>query len=382
MLPPQNAATNPCSSGSTSDRPGFGTNLESDNSSPIVEKENELQPRISAQDLQIPDAIMCQDSLEKIFRDAEAILHEKDLTADIPSTDPLIKAVRNEAGIEPLIVKPQKKIKNIFECTCKVYSSLRVICHHSLAVSQVNGKLLEYLMEVKRSVTASAKQLPQLPNVTAGMNKGLPIELQGMKKNKVSKAAQRNRRNEQQRKEKSFTIIERASTTQTSKDPENANQAVDSTQYETHQLFQTPIELQQPRPGIQIQQQQEYQQQLQLHSQQHQNQQLQYQQPLYQYATQSLTSINNDGRHEPPKTMYATLPMQPPQFMPIQHSSFAMPTNTQSQQLIHWHSGMSPFAYEIMLFPVGVSKCYGCGKSFADKYKQPPHNLIIRLKDR
>ena len=50
--------------------------------------------------------------------------------------------------------------------------------------------------------------------------------------------------------------------------------------------------------------------------------------------------------------------------------------------LDHWHSGMSPHQYEIVLLPNNVKKCYGCGNNFAEKYRSPPFNLIVRHMDR
>ncbi len=57
-----------------------------------------------------------------------------------------------------------------------------------------------------------------------------------------------------------------------------------------------------------------------------------------------------------------------------------------SQQTAHsndqWHSGMSPFPYEVVLLPNNVRKCYGCGSDFADKYRKPPFNLIVKHVDK
>ena len=47
---------------------------------------------------------------------------------------------------------------------------------------------------------------------------------------------------------------------------------------------------------------------------------------------------------------------------------------------IEWSSSMSPYHYELVRFPSGVSKCYGCGEVFAEKYHSPPHDLIVRHK--
>lgn len=47
-------------------------------------------------------------------------------------------------------------------------------------------------------------------------------------------------------------------------------------------------------------------------------------------------------------------------------------------QIPHWHASMSPNAYKVVLTPIKVKKCYGCGCDFADKYGSSPSNLIIK----
>lgn len=49
---------------------------------------------------------------------------------------------------------------------------------------------------------------------------------------------------------------------------------------------------------------------------------------------------------------------------------------------MQWHSGMSPYHYEVALLPKKVQKCYGCGRQFAEKYRMAPHNVIIKHIDR
>ena len=59
------------------------------------------------------------------------------------------------------------------------------------------------------------------------------------------------------------------------------------------------------------------------------------------------------------------------------------PSNQQTTQSNEqWHSGMSPFPYEVVLLPNNVRKCYGCGNDFAEKYRKPPFNLIVEHIDR
>ena len=74
---------------------------------------------------------------------------------------------------------------------------------------------------------------------------------------------------------------------------------------------------------------------------------------------------------------------------------FKVPMSTnlpqQSQQLSSasllapqqaWYSGWSPYQYEVCLLPNSAKKCYGCNQDFADKYRQEPHNVVIRHTDR
>ena len=64
-------------------------------------------------------------------------------------------------------------------------------------------------------------------------------------------------------------------------------------------------------------------------------------------------------------------------------STSSTPSNQQTTQSNEqWHSGMSPFPYGVVLLPNNVRKCYGCGNDFAEKYRKPPFNLIVKHVDR
>ena len=47
-----------------------------------------------------------------------------------------------------------------------------------------------------------------------------------------------------------------------------------------------------------------------------------------------------------------------------------------------WHSGWSPYQYEVCLLPNSAEKCDGWNQNFADKYRQEPRNVVIRHTDR
>ena len=64
-------------------------------------------------------------------------------------------------------------------------------------------------------------------------------------------------------------------------------------------------------------------------------------------------------------------------------STWNTPSNQQTTQSNEqWHSGMSHFQYEVVLLPNNVQKCCGCGNDFAEKYRKPPFNLIVKHIDR
>ena len=54
---------------------------------------------------------------------------------------------------------------------------------------------------------------------------------------------------------------------------------------------------------------------------------------------------------------------------------------TQSSSQV-WHSGFSPYPYEIVVLPNNVSVCYGCHSKFLDSEKAFPSNLVIKHRDR
>ena len=47
-----------------------------------------------------------------------------------------------------------------------------------------------------------------------------------------------------------------------------------------------------------------------------------------------------------------------------------------------WHSGHSPYRYELVSLPNRVQKCYGCGMEFANNYRQSPYNIVVKHVDR
>ena len=57
-------------------------------------------------------------------------------------------------------------------------------------------------------------------------------------------------------------------------------------------------------------------------------------------------------------------------------------TNLNTLNNNHWSTASSPFPYKIVFLPTNVVKCYGSSQKFADKYRIPPHNIVVKRKDR
>jgi hypothetical protein len=59
-----------------------------------------------------------------------------------------------------------------------------------------------------------------------------------------------------------------------------------------------------------------------------------------------------------------------------------MPTAINQGDNMQWHSGQSPYRYELVILNNRVKKCYGCGQDFAVCYRQDPKNVIVRHYDK
>jgi hypothetical protein len=104
-----------------------------------------------------------------------------------------------------------------------------------------------------------------------------------------------------------------------------------------------------------------------------------WQQPQPPHARPSATRFATPSVINP--TANWQQPQPPPSFAcrtygDTQHSSPVLPTTPM------WHSGLSPYNYEIVILARNVKKCYGCGQDFVEKYRQPPHNIAVKHFDR
>ena len=138
---------------------------------------------ITAQEANLPVEAVPLASLQDIFKRAEFLLNEPGAIMKAASNEERMRTVKSRYGEDPLIVKPQKKNKNLFECNCKMFKGLGV-CADTIAVAEDNGVLIEYAGALGKKFHQSKR----VPNLTAAMDSNLSISNRGHKPNEVQKA--------------------------------------------------------------------------------------------------------------------------------------------------------------------------------------------------
>ena len=58
------------------------------------------------------------------------------------------------------------------------------------------------------------------------------------------------------------------------------------------------------------------------------------------------------------------------------------PNSSNNGNNVQWHSGHSPYHYQLVTLTNRVKKCYGCGQDFAQLYRKEPKNVIVRHYDK
>ena len=86
------------------------------------------------------------------------------------------------------------------------------------------------------------------------------------------------------------------------------------------------------------------------------------------------------SQHQPPSQQPLSQHQPPSLYQPSSSGVARTPYHATPHE--QWHSGLSPYHYEICLLPTKVQKCYGCGSDFVDKYRKPPFNLVVQHVDR
>ena len=77
-----------------------------------------------------------------------------------------------------------------------------------------------------------------------------------------------------------------------------------------------------------------------------------------------------------PRSFSSMINLSSTQPMPLMMQYQNIPTtNLNTLNNNHWSTASSPFPYEVV-------KCYGCSQKFADKYRIPPYNIVVKHKDR
>lgn len=137
---------------------------------------------ITAEEANLPVEAIALTSLQDIFKRAEFLLNEPGAVMKAASNEERMRTVKSRYGEDPLIVKPQKKNKNLFECNCKMFKGFGV-CADTIAVAEDNGVLIEYVGALGKKFQRSKR----VPNLTAAMDSDLNIAYRGHKPNEVQK---------------------------------------------------------------------------------------------------------------------------------------------------------------------------------------------------
>ena len=106
-----------------------------------------------------------------------------------------------------------------------------------------------------------------------------------------------------------------------------------------------------------------------------QQQQVLFSSTLDNLQTSTAATHNPDISHQP-------LSQRQPEGI---HTHYGLATPCVSKQARSggsWHSGHSPYRYELVELPSKVRKCYGCGVEFSEKFRQPPYNFVVKHVDR
>ncbi len=377
-------------------------------SSPILEKCLSM----SFPEFCIPEECIPRSTLEYLYKNAEALLNEPGAIRQAASSDPRMMTVKSRHGKNPLIVKPLKN-GNQFECNCTTYKSLGV-CQDTIAVANNFDCLKEYIEGLRKKL--QRKRGKKGVNLTAAYNSRRKPSEQGLKANEISKVQRRKR----------VTVLESWKPTETT-GTASAQVTTSSTLGAGHIMNHptTPchghhFELQVQSQQLSQQQPSQYQQQIQELSQQQlqsqsqqqiqelsqQQLQSQSQQQIHQLAQQQPQSQHQQQVHQlsqqQPQSQYQQQiqqlsQQQPSQYQqPIQQLSHYQQQRQQPLQLqartqlqqprrhesLQWHSGMSPYRYEVCIMQNNIQKCYGCNQLFEERHRCPPQNVIIRHFDR
>lgn len=338
----------------------------------VAPKPTQRRIAISPGDLNIPATVLRKEMLDKIFIDAQLLLDDKESIADVPSRDPNVKAVKNSGSLEPLIVKPQAKNKCLFQCTCRTFTACRAICHHTLAVAFVVGKLVEYCAAVKKNLTSyNAKKGAQMPNLASAIEQDLPNTLKGMKQNEIVKTALRRKSKAMQNVEPQLSTSESSTTSSQQVAPFIPSGTIQPRlgySSTTSALENSIPVLRHPFDSLQLDDAQGlpsfgswFQKDASLHAM-----------PSEQPFQISTFNIQTNGQQ----------PAVSNQFLFTPRAQEVSTSVSSQRDITTWHSGLSPYPYQLIIYPTGVSRCYGCNQDFADKYKVPPNNVIVRHNDR
>ena len=298
---------------------------------------------------------------ENIFSKAIKLIEEEGAITKAASSDLRMRTVKSTYGRQPQIIAPTARNPDYLTSKCRTFIMFD-LCHHTLAVSVDLNIVLNFMNEVIKKLKQKVKQKRPMCNLTAAIESSLNVTQKGKRKNEIT------------RKKKTMTKQSITTTTVAGIYPaapvltSTTTQLIPSSHSNssTIQLFssETSDEPTQPRQN-----------------------------------TWNSIQIGARPFEIPPSYAYIDTGTQPqpcrPDFNLISTSNSALTSCSQPaitcrdlnlpaqwQPSVDWNTASSPYYYEIVLLPCNVTKCYGCCKEFASKYRVPPHNVVVRHKDK
>ena len=369
-------------------------------------------------------------NLQDIFTKAEFLLNEPGAIMKAASNEDRMRTVKSRYGTVPLIVKPQTKNKNLFECNCKVFKGMG-LCADTVAVAEDNGVLIEYVNALRKKF----QRKKRVPNLTAAIESNLNIANRGHKQNEVQKKARHQAAKTRQESlsaslpihvnERHHQFPIHASRlplmvgSGSVQNTQNISTTPTNVQLPMEKAYGTPVvgnvtrmnsvqnvnavstnQVQSSLPVKTVHGPPPVGNVTRMNAMQNVNAvSINQVQSLLPVGTvnnpplvgnmtdmNSLQNVNAVSINQGQSSLPVGLAHCPPPVVnarqDINANSINRPPSNSECQPSHWHSGMSPGRYELVPLPGNVAKCYGCGQNFAEKYRSSPYNIIVKHVDR
>ena len=130
-------------------------------------------------DLNIPQDHISLATLGGIFSEAEELINQERGVTSAASSDHKLQTVKSKSSTVPFIVVPSPKNSNYYLCKCSTFSRYQ-ICAHTITITEGNGSLFDYFVELKKKV-----KRPKQKGLTNAIESTLTQQKRGMKRNEI-----------------------------------------------------------------------------------------------------------------------------------------------------------------------------------------------------